>query len=161
MGSYENEMALVAKGEAERGKTARDYLAELDAGYSEEESFLTHRPDYSKTLFAPENDDIYREFCRYVDQPAPRFFDTLENPLTVEGMTAADVYFAMKAHNDRIVSIDGVAVYNTMVNLRNQPALYKKVLDFRPTCYQGGIGFCKDAAFEAGYYGERRFPCAQ
>jgi len=157
MGSYEDEMALVAEGKAERGKTVRDYFAELDAGYSEEESLLKHRPNYTKTLFAPENDDIYREFCRYYDQPKPRFFDTLEDPLVVEGMTAADVYFAMKAHNDRIVSIDAAAVYNTMINLRNQPELYKKVLDFRPTCYQSGIGFCKDAAFEAGHYGERRF----
>ena len=152
MGSYEDEKKLVAAGQAERGKTARDYFAELDAGFSEEESFLKHRPDYSKTLFAPENDDVYREFCRYVDQPAPRFFDKVEDPISVEGYTAADVYFAMKAHNDRIVSIDGAAVYNTMANLRKQPELYKKVLNFRPTCYQSGVGFCKDAAFEAGYY---------
>ena len=161
MGSYEEEMKLIAAGLAERGKTARDYFAELDAGYSEEEAFLKHRPDYSKTLFAPENDDIYQEFCRYYDQEPPRFFDKVEGPMTVEGHTAADVYFAMKAHNDRIVSIDGAAVYAMLVNLRNNPALYQKVLDFRPTCYQGGIGFCKDAAFEAGYYGERTFPKAE
>ena len=160
MGSYENEMRLVEAGKAERGKTARDYFAELDAAYSEEEAFLKHRPDYSKTLFAPENDDIYQEFCRYVDQPAPRFFDKVEDPISIGGHTAADVYFAMKAHNDRIVSIDGAAVYAMLVNLRNNPELYQKVLDFRPTCYQGGVGFCKDAAFEAGYYGERTFPKA-
>ena len=160
MGSYENEMKLVEAGQAERGKTAHDYFAELDASYSEEEAFLKHRPNYSKTLFAPENDDIYQEFCRYYDQPAPRFFDKVENPISVAGHTAADVYFAMKAHNDRIVSIDGAAVYAMLVNLRNNPELYQKVLDFRPTCYQGGIGFCKDAAFEAGYYGERSFPKA-
>ena len=159
MGSYEEEMRLVEQGLAERGKTARDYFAELDASFSEEESLLKHRPNYSKTLFAPENDDIYQEFCRYYDQPEPRFFDTVENPLAVEGLTAADVYFAMKAHNDRIVSIDGAAVYNMLVNLRNQPELYKKVIDFRPTCYQGGCGM-KDAAFDAGYYGDRRFPKA-
>lgn len=156
MGSYEEEMELVAQGKAQRGKTARDYFAQLDAGYSEEESLLKHRPDYSKTLFAPENDDIYREFCRYVDQSEPRFFDTVEDPIQVAGYTAADVYFAMKAHNDRIVSIDGAAVYNMLVNLRNQPELYQKVLDFRPTCYQGGCGM-KDAAFDRGEYGERRF----
>ena len=161
MGSYENEMKLVAAGEAERGKTVRDYFAELDAGYSEEEAFLKHRPDYSKTLFAPENDDIYQEFCRYYDQEPPRFFDKVEDPISVEGHTAADVYFAMKAHNDRIVSIGGAAVYAMLVNLRNNPTLYQKVLDFRPTCYQGGIGFCKDAAFEKGYYGERTFPKAE
>ncbi|MBO7701389.1 MAG: hypothetical protein J6S36_00585 [Eggerthellaceae bacterium] len=159
MGSYEEEMKLVAAGQAERGKTALDYFAEIDAELSEEESLLKHRPDYSKTLFAPENDDVYREFCRYIDQPKPRFFDTVENPMRVEGLTAADVYFAMKAHNDRIVMIDAAAVYTMLINLRNQPELYKKVLDFRPTCYQGGCGM-KDAAFDAGYYGERRFPKA-
>ena len=159
MGSYEEEMKLVAAGQAVRGKTALDYFAEIDAELSEEESLLKHRPDYSKTLFAPENDDVYREFCRYIDQPKPRFFDTVENPMRVEGLTAADVYFAMKAHNDRIVMIDAAAVYTMLINLRNQPELYKKVLDFRPTCYQGGCGM-KDAAFDAGYYGERRFPKA-
>jgi len=159
MGSYEEEMKLVAAGQADRGKTALDYFAEIDAELSEEESLLKHRPDYSKTLFAPENDDVYREFCRYIDQPKPRFFDTVENPMRVEGLTAADVYFAMKAHNDRIVMIDAAAVYTMLINLRNQPELYKKVLDFRPTCYQGGCGM-KDAAFDAGYYGVRRFPKA-
>lgn len=157
MGSYETEMALIAEGKAERGKTAHDYFAEIDAQLSEEESLLKHRPDYSKTLFAPENDDIYREFCRFYDQPEPRFFDTVEDPMRIEGLTAADVYFMMKSRNDRIVSIDGAAVYNMLVNLRDQPELYKKVLDFRPTCYQGGCG-PKDAAFDAGYYGERVFP---
>lgn len=160
MGSYEDEMKLVEAGLAERGKTARDYFAELDAGFSEEESFLKHRPDYSKTLFAPENDDVYREFCRYIDMPEPRFFDKVENPMSVEGFTAADAYFAMKAHNDRIVSIDAAAVYTMLINLRNQPELYRKVLEFRPTCYQSGCGM-KDAAFDAGYYGERRFAKAE
>ena len=159
MGSYEEEMKLVAAGLAERGKTARDYFAEIDAGLTEEESLLKHRPDYTKTLFAPENDDIYREFCRFYDQDKPRFFDTVENPMQVEGLTAADVYFAMKAHNDRIVMIDGAAVYAMLANLRKQPELYKKVLAFRPTCYQGGCGM-KDAAFDAGFYGERTFPKA-
>ena len=159
MGSYEEEMKLVEAGLAERGKTALDYFAELDAGFSEEEAFLKHRPNYEKTLFATENDDVYREFCRYVDQPEPRFFDKVENPMSVEGFTTADVYYAMRAHNDRIVSIDGAAVYNMLINLRDNPALYMKVLDFRPTCYQGGCGM-KDAAFDKGYYGERRFPKA-
>lgn len=159
MGSYEREMELVAAGKAQRGKTARDYFDALDASYSEEESLLKHRPNYDKTLFAPENDDVYREFCRYIDQPEPRYFDTLDNPMVVEGFTAADVYYSMKAHNDRIVAIDAAAVYTMLINLRNQPELYKKVLDFRPTCYQGGCGM-KDAAFDAGYYGERTFPKA-
>lgn len=159
MGSYEEEMKLVEAGLAERGKTARDYFAEIDATLDEETAFLMHRPNYSKTLFAPENDDVYREFYRYVDLPTPRFFDAVENPMSVDGFTAADVYFAMKAHNDRIVSIDGAAVYNMLINLRDKPALYMKVLNFRPTCYQGGCGM-KDAAFDAGYYGERRFPKA-
>ena len=160
MGSYEAEMKLVEAGQAERGKTARDYFAEIDAELSEEESFLKHRPDYSKTLFAPENDDIYQEFCRYYDQPEPRYFDAVEDPICIEGFTAADVYFSMKAHNDRIVMIDGAAVYNTLANLRKNPGLYKKVLEFRPTCYQGGCGM-KDAAFDAGHYGPRTFPKAE
>lgn len=67
MGSYEREQAEIAAGTATRGETARRYFAELDAELSEEESFLSHRPNYDKTLFAPENDDIYREFCAYVD----------------------------------------------------------------------------------------------
>lgn len=69
MGSYEREMALVEAGKAQRGKTALDYFAELDAKLDEEASHLSHRPDYGKTLFAPEHDDIYREFCAYVDLP--------------------------------------------------------------------------------------------
>ena len=159
MGCYEEEMKLVKAGAAERGKSARDYFASLDEAFSEEESFLKHRPNYEKTLFAEENDDVYQEFCRYLDMPEPRFFDKVENPMQVEGLTAADVYFAMKAHNDRIVSIDAAAVYTMLINLRTKPELYKKVLDFRPTCYQGGCGM-KDAAFDAGFYGERTFPKA-
>ena len=140
MGSYEREQAEIAAGTATRGETARRYFAELDAELSEEESFLSHRPNYDKSLFAPENDDIYREFCAYVDLPRPRFFDAVENPLRIGGHTAAEVYFAMKAHNPRIVSIDGAAVYNMLVKLRTQPEIAQKVLDFRPTCYQGGCG---------------------
>lgn len=149
MGSYEVEQELIAAGRAERGHTARRYFEELDAGLTDETSSLSHRPDYSKTLFAPEHDDIYREFCAYVDQEPPRYFDAIEDPISVGGHTAADVYFAMKAHNDRIVAIDGAAVYNTMVKLRTQPELTEKVLAFRPTCYQCGCG-PKDAAFDRG-----------
>lgn len=151
MGSYEREQQMIAEGTAERGQAARDYFAELDSKLSEEASHLSHRPDYRKTLFAPEHDDIYREFCAYVDLPEPRFFDAIENPITVDGHTAADVYFAMKSHNDRIVAIDGAAVYNMLVKLRTQPEITKRVLDFRPTCYQSGCGM-KDAAFDKGYY---------
>lgn len=151
MGSYEHEQELIQAGKAQRGYTAQQYFKELDAEISEEASKLTHRPDYSRTLFAPENDDIYQEFCAYVDQPKPRFFDTVEDPIRIQGHTAAEVYFAMKSHNDRIVAIDGAAVYNMLVNLRRNPELYTKVLDFRPTCYQAGCG-SKDAAFDAGYY---------
>lgn len=151
MGSYEREMQLVSAGQAQRGLTAREYFAELDSQISEEASALTHRPDYARTLFAPENDDIYREFCAYVDQDEPRYFDTIENPIAIDGHTAADVYFAMKSHNDRIVAIDGAAVYNMLCNLRAKPQIYNKVLDFRPTCYQGGCGM-KDAAFDRGDY---------
>lgn len=138
MGSYEREMELIAAGKAERGHTAREYFAELDADLPEEASSLTHRPDYAKTLFAEENDDVYREFCTYVDLPKPRFFDAIEDPIRVDGHTAAEIYFAMKSKNDRIIAIDGAAVYNMMINLRNKPDIYRKVLDFRPTCYKCG-----------------------
>lgn len=151
MGSYEREQQLIERGEAERGYTAQMYFAELDAGLTEETSSLSHRPDYTKTLFAPEHDDIYREFCAFVDLPEPRHFDAIDDPVSVEGHTAADVYFAMKSKNDRIVAIDGAAVYNMLVKLRTQPEISKRVLDFRPTCYQGGCGM-KDAAFDRGYY---------
>lgn len=153
MGSYEREQQLIAEGVAERGQAAREYFAELDSRLSEEASRLTHRPDYSKTLFAPENDDIYREFCAYVDLPEPRFFDAIDNPITVDGHTAADVYYAMKSKNDRIVQIDGAAVYNTMVNLRDKPEIYRKVLAFRPTCYQAGCG-PKNAQYDREHYGD-------
>lgn len=151
MGSYEREQQMIAAGTAERGYTAKKYFEELDAELTEETSSLSHRPDYSKTLFAPENDDIYREFCAYVDLPKPRFFDAVADPIRVEGFSAADVYFAMKSKNPRIVEIDGAAVYNMLVKLRTQPEISKKVLDFIPTCYQGGCGK-GDAAFERGYY---------
>ncbi|MGI6216376.1 MAG: hypothetical protein ACOYIK_02070 [Coriobacteriales bacterium] len=151
MGSYEREQQLIAEGKAERGYTAQEYFKELDANLNEETSSLSHRPNYSRTLFAPENDDIYREFCAFVDLPNPRHFDDIENPIRIEGFSAADAYYAMISKNDRIVDIDGAAVYNTLCNLRKNPELYKKVLGFRPTCYQSGCGF-KDAAFDAGYY---------
>ncbi len=151
MGIYEREQQLIAAGNEDRGYALREYFVELDAGLDEETAYKKHRPDYTKTLLAPENDDVYQEFCTYVDMEEPRFFDKVENPISVEGFTAADVYFAMKAHNDRIVSIDGAAVYNMLCNLRDNPTLYKKVLDFRPTCYQGGCGKA-DAAFSRGYY---------
>lgn len=154
MGSYEREQQLIASGAAERGYTAKKYFEELDAQLTDETSSLSHRPDYSKTLFAPENDDIYREFCAYVDLPTPRFFDAIKDPIRVEGYSAADVYFAMKSKNPRIVEIDGAAVYNMLVKLRTQPAIAKKVLDFIPTCYQGGCGK-GDAAFERGYYDKK------
>lgn len=151
MGSYEREQQMIAEGIAERGYTAKKYFEELDSELTDETSSLSHRPDYSKTLFAPENDDIYREFCAYVDLPKPRFFDAIEDPIRVEGFSAADVYFAMKSKNPRIVEIDGAAVYNMLVKLRTQPEISKKVLDFIPTCYQGGCGK-GDAAFERGHY---------
>lgn len=101
MGSYENEAAMVEAGTATRGHTMRMYFEEVDAGLTDETSHLKHRPDYSRSLLAPENDDIYREFCRYVDMEEPRFFDKVEDPISVEGHTAADVYLAMISHNDR------------------------------------------------------------
>ena len=140
MGCYEREQAAIAAGTGRRGDAARAYFAELDKTISEEASCLTHRPNYEKTLFAPENDDIYQEFCRYVDQPEPRYFDTVENPMSIEGWTAAEIYRTMIASNPRIVALDAGAIYSMLVRLRTQPALAKKVLDFKPTCYQNGCG---------------------
>ena len=140
MGCYEREQAAIAAGTGQRGDAARAYFAELDKTISEEASCLTHRPDYTKTLFAPENDDIYQEFCRYVDQPEPRYFDAIENPMSIEGWTAAEIYRTMIASNPRIVALDAGAIYGTMVTLRTNPALGKKVLEFKPTCYQNGCG---------------------
>ena len=140
MGCYEREQAAIAAGTGQRGDAARAYFAELDKTISEEASCLTHRPDYTKTLFAPENDDIYQEFCRYVDQPEPRYFDAIENPMSIEGWTAAEIYRTMIASNPRIVALDAGAIYGTMVTLRTNPVLGKKVLDFKPTCYQTGCG---------------------
>lgn len=159
MGAYEREQQMIAAGTAQRGQAAREYFAALDAEICEEASALSHRPDYSKTLFTQENDDIYREFCSYIDLPEPRFFDAVEKPISVNGYTAADVYLAMKSHNDRIISIDGAAVYNMLVKLRTQPEITERVLDFRPTCYQSGCGM-KDAAFDRGYYRSSTLPAA-
>ncbi|NHM14787.1 hypothetical protein [Xiamenia xianingshaonis] len=135
--SYQREREMIERGEAERGETAMRYFAELDAETPEEASALTHRPDYTKTLFAPEHDDIYQEFCAFVDLPKPRHFDAIENPVSIEGYTAADVYFAMLNGNSRLISVDAAAVYNMLVRLRTQPEVAKRVLAFRPTCYQG------------------------
>lgn len=144
MGVYEQEQQAIAQGKAQRGQAVLDYFAELDAqlidenGIPVEQSLQSHRPDYSKTLFAPENDDIYQELCRFIDQPEPRCFDTLDNQIEIEGYTAKDIYVTMKGSNKRIVSLDGAAVYNMLVKLRTQPVIAKKVLGFKPTCYQGG-----------------------
>lgn len=139
MGVYEQEMALVNAGKAERGKACRDYFAELDAAAPEE--LTIHRPDYSKTLFAPENDDIYREFCAFLDQPEPRFYDTVENPISIEGYTAADVYRSMIANNQRLTRLDAAAVYSMLIRLRNNPELGKKLIYFHPNCSQCGPSF--------------------
>lgn len=138
MGSYEREQQLIAQGEAQRGQTALDYFEELDANTPEEASRFTHRPDYSRTLFAPEHDDIYREFCEYVDQEEPRFFDRIKNPITIEGYTAADIYHDMIANNFRVVGVDGAAVYNMLVKLRTQPEIAKKTLAFKSSCPTSG-----------------------
>ncbi|MCI9130167.1 MAG: hypothetical protein HFJ65_07690 [Eggerthellaceae bacterium] len=153
MGCYEREQQLIAEGKAKRGQAALDYFAELDAAVSEEATHLTHRPDYSKTLFAPENDDIYQEFCRFIDLPAPRHFDALDDQMEIEGFTAPEIYRTMMASNGRLVDVDGGAVYNMLVKLRTQPEMAKRVLDFKPTCYQNGCGKY-DAAYARGEYGE-------
>lgn len=138
MGTYEREQQMIAAGRAERGQAALDYFAELDAELNDETSRFAHRPDYTKTLFAPEHDDIYREFCAWLDQPKPRYFDKVENPLVIEGFTAADVYRTMIERNFRVVSIDGAAVYNMMVKLRVQPDIALRVLGFKSSCSKAG-----------------------
>lgn len=136
MGSYETEQALIAQGKAERGQTALAYLEDFDAGTPE--VARTRHPDYTKTLFAPENDDIYREFCSYVDMPKPRYFDAVPNPMSIEGYTAADVYRIMIGNNYKLADVDAAAVYNMMVTLREKPQIAKRVLAFRPTCAISG-----------------------
>ncbi|MGI6033445.1 MAG: hypothetical protein ACOX69_08520 [Coriobacteriales bacterium] len=103
-------------------------------------SRLKHRPDYTKTLFAPENDDIYREFCEFVDLPEPRRFDAIKDSISIEGYTADDVCKAMLLGNKRLVFVDAGAVYGMLARLRTSPEIAKKVLDFKPTCYQCGTG---------------------
>ncbi|MDO4183169.1 MAG: hypothetical protein Q4E12_06165 [Coriobacteriia bacterium] len=152
MGMYEWEQQQIAAGTEQRGAAARKYFSELDemiAAQGGEASAYTHRPNYTKTLFAPEHDDIYREFCRFLDLPKPRYFKDLENPMSVDGWTAAEIYEAMLRPNPRLLDIDAAAVYNTMVKLRTQPEITRKVLEFRPTCYQGGCGF-EDGAYDKG-----------
>ena len=138
MGVYVQEMELVRSGKAERGQACRDYFAAYDAAAPAE--MTIHRPDYTKTLFAPENDDIYREFCAYLDQPEPRYYDTVPDPLTIEGYTAADVYRTMLANNKRQSRLDAAAVYAMLVALRDNPTLAKKLIEFKPACYQCGCG---------------------
>lgn len=157
MGVYEEEQRKIAEGTGKRGDAVLAYFEELDANLVDENGFMaetsrqTHRPNYTRTLFSEEHDDIYRELCAYIDQPAPRYFDTIEDPISVDGYTAADVYRIMKGSNSRIVDLDGAAVYNMLIRLRTQPEIARKVLDFRPTCYQGGCN-SKDAAYIKGLY---------
>ncbi len=130
MGVYETEQLLIAEGKAERGHAAQDYFAEMDSKLTGAEAKLVHRPDYSKTLFAPENDDIYQEFCAYVDQTPPRSYAAIENPLMIEGFTAADLYQAMEDKNERGTHLDAGNVYHLMVRLRKEPVVVKSVLTF-------------------------------
>ena len=138
MGCYEHEQELIARGEAERGYAAMQFAAELDAEANQ--LTVSRRPDYSKTLFAPSNDDIYRELCRFIDLPKPRFYDNLENPLEIEGFTAVDVYRTIKQNNWRIVDIDALAVYDMLVSLKTEPEIAKRILNFHPSC--GKTGAC-------------------
>lgn len=144
MGAFETEQELIAAGKAERGYTVSEYFAELDEAAiadldeDEKEAYTRHRPDYSDTLLAPENEDIYQEFCAYVDLPEPRGFDQLPDQMQVEGFTANDVFVAMASNNGRLRSIDGAAVYNMLCNLRSNPQMYLRVLDFQPPCCRAG-----------------------
>lgn len=132
MGSYEREMELVAAGAAERGKTAIDYLDARDLTLQPD--LRGHRPNYARTLFAPENDDIYRELCAFIDLPEPRFLDQVPNPIVIEGFTASDVYQSMLANNDKLFDVDAVAVYNMMVRMRDNPTIAKRIIRFVPQC---------------------------
>lgn len=138
MGCYEEEMKLVEAGLAERGKACRDYYARRDSLLPD--GFEAHRPDYTDTLFAPQNDDIYHEFCDFLDQPKPRSFDAIENPVVVEGYTAADVYHQMIGNNWREAKggLDPSAVYEMLVMLRDEPEIAKRIIDFKPKCINCG-----------------------
>ncbi len=134
MGCYEDEKALVEAGKETRGKALRDYFAECDVYVPE--GMEAHRPDYTDTLLAESNDDIYRDFCRWFDQPKPRYFDTVPDPVVVDGYTAADIYQQMIANNWRQNSIDAAAVYDMLVMLRDEPELAHKLIGYKPTCYR-------------------------
>ena len=136
MGVYDEEMALVAAGEAKRGWAALRFFEELDA--ETDPIAVSRRPDYSDTLFAPANDDIYRELCAFIDQDKPRHYDEVADPISVNGYTAADVYYAMKKSNWRLVDVDAGAVYDMLVTLRNEPEIAERILAFRPTCAKSG-----------------------
>ena len=136
MGSYEREMELVAAGEAERGYAAMRFFEEIDAEANE--LTLSRRPDYTDTLFAPRNDDIYRELCAFIDQEKPRHYDEVENPICINGYTAADVYLTMKKSNWRLVDVDAGAVYDMLCTLRDEPEIAERILAFRPTCAKSG-----------------------
>lgn len=137
MGSYEQEMKLVAQGKAQRGKTAIEYLDARDATLQPD--LRGHRPNYAKTLFAPENDDIYQEFCRFIDMPEPRYLDQMDNPLAINGYTAADVYHSMLAHNEKLFDIDAVATFNMLVTMRDNPQLAERIVRFTPQCDHCGV----------------------
>lgn len=136
MGVYEQEQELIASGEASRGYAALRYFEEVDAAANA--LTVTRRPDYTDTLFAPENDDIYRELCAFIDQPVPRHFDTVENPICINGYTAADIYRTMKKNNWRLIDLDAGAVYDMLVTLRSEPEVAERILAFHPTCAKSG-----------------------
>lgn len=136
MGVYEQEQKLIASGQAKRGHAALQYFAEVDAKANA--LTVTRRPDYSDTLFSPANDDIYRELCAFIDQPEPRHFDTVPDPLSINGYTAADVYRTMKKNNWRLIDLDAGAVYDMLVTIREQPEIAERILAFRPTCAKSG-----------------------
>ena len=136
MGSYEREMQLIAEGKAERGATALAYFAEIDAAANQ--LTVSPRPDYTDTLFAPRNDDIYRELCRFIDQEPPRHFDTVPDPIAINGYTAADVYTTMLKNNWKLRDLDAGAVYDMLVTLREEPVIAERILRFRPTCDKSG-----------------------
>ena len=138
MGCYEHEQELIARGEAQRGYAAMQFAAELDAEANQ--LTVSRRPDYTRTLFAPANDDIYRELCRFIDLPKPRFYDSLDDPLEINGYTAVDVYRTIKQNNWRIVDVDALAVYDMLVTIREEPEIAERILNFHPSC--GKTGAC-------------------
>ena len=63
-------------------------------------------------------DDIYREFLLWLSQRSYQ----MKSPIIVEGYSAQNIY-------DRANFLDGIGVYNFLVDLRDQPDQAKRYLE--------------------------------